>query len=95
MVLLILFLLVLSGDTLYHAYSLHETRLLAVSHERIIDSAKQCIWDSKCNENKVTLGELIDKGYCEEEVDPITKLYYSHNCYVVKSNNDYIFQESD
>ena len=51
------------------------------------------MWDDICTEDKITLGELITLGYAKEEVNPQTKMYYTHNSYVLISENNYTFYE--
>ena len=49
----------------------HEKEYLVV-HSRILESAKKCYLDEKC-EGEITLKDLYDKGYLEVQVDPATK----------------------
>ena len=41
------------------------------------------------------LQELIDLNYLKEEVNPLTKMYYSKKSYVTKENDTYTFYEVD
>lgn len=71
----------------------HEEMVLLVSEKKITEAAKNCYYEDSCQKEKVTLGELIQKGYLKEEVNPITKMYYSHESYVEKKENTYTFVE--
>lgn len=91
---IITIVLTLASVGLYSFYKInmrHNARLTEVSEKKIIEKAKECVWDDVCTENTITLGFLIEKGYLKEEVNPITKKYYSHESYVDKES--YTFHE--
>lgn len=72
----------------------HDEMVILVSEKKITEAAMNCYFDDQCLfDDKVTLGELIQKGYLKEEVNPITKMYYSHDSYVEKKENTYLFVE--
>ncbi len=50
----------------------HHGKEYLVVHSRILESAKKCYLDEKC-EGEITLKDLYDKGYLEVQVDPATK----------------------
>ncbi len=86
-------LLVIVVSTFYKVKKQHEDRVVAVTEKRITEAAMKCNWDGICTEDLVTLGELIHLGYAKEEVNPITKMYYSHSSYIEIEGNTYIFHE--
>ena len=86
-------LLLLVGLTVYKVYEKHMTRSFLVVEKRIIEAAKSCVWDGVCNEKEILLGKLITSGYAKGEVNPKTKMYYSHNSYVLVNENQYTFFE--
>ena len=88
-------LILIIGLTIYKVYDTHLKRNFSVVEKRIIEGAKECVWDEVCTEDKITLGELITLGYAKEEVNPQTKMYYTHNSYVLIENNNYSFHEEN
>ncbi len=86
-------ILLIVGLTIYKVYDTHIKRNFLVVEKRIIEGAKECVWDEICDTNKITLGELIILGYAKEEVNPQTKMYYNHNSYVLIHENTYTFFE--
>lgn len=83
------------GYSFYGVYKEHERRLRLVSEKRITEACETCFLEEKCNSSKVTLQELINLNYLKEEVNPLTKMYYSKESYVTKENDTYIFHEVD
>ena len=86
-------LILIIGLTVYKVYDTHLKRNFSLFEKRINEGAKECVWDDICAEDKITLGELITLGYAKEEVNPQTKMYYTHNSYVLISENNYTFYE--
>lgn len=87
--------LLVLGISFYNAYKEHEKRLILVSEKRIIEACQTCFLEDKCEGKIVTLKELIQLNYLKEEVNPITKMYYSQDSYVAKENNTYVFHGVD
>lgn len=59
-------------------------KLNLVNEKLVIESAKECIYQGECFENKIYLEELYDKGYLKEDiVDPASKIIYSRKSYVI------------
>lgn len=79
--------------TIYKAYKTHNDRLLLVAQKKIIESAITCVNEDKCSDEKITIGTLISEGYLTETINPLTKIYYSHDSYVIKESNEYHFIE--
>lgn len=86
-------LILLIGLTIYKVNTEHMKRNFAVVEKRIIEGAQACVWNDDCTEGTITLGNLISLGYAKEEVNPKTKMYYSHNSYVEVKDNVYTFYE--
>lgn len=55
-------------------YNNHKSWLFRVVDQRIEEAAKKCFIDGVCGET-TTLGFLVEKGYLENQVHPITKEY--------------------
>ncbi len=79
------------GATFWRVNVNHEQRMTLVVEKRIIEAAQACYNDDNCSSNKVTLGELIQKGYAKKEINPLTKTYYSLESYVIFENKNYTF----
>ena len=86
-------LVLLVGGTIWKVRSDSMNRSLTVVSKRITEGFQECQFDDVCKSDEITLGELIRLGYVEEEVNPETKLYYSHDSIVRNEENDYIFEE--
>jgi len=82
------------GFSFYKIQKQHEAKILIVSEKRIEEAAQECYYDNVCEE-KVTLGELIHYGYSKEEVNPLTKMYYSKDSYVEKKGTKFQFVPMD
>ena len=85
-------LVLLVGGTIWKVQSDSMNRSLTVVSKRITEGFQECQFDDVCKSDEITLGELIRLGYAEEEVNPETKLYYSHDSIVRKDGEAYIFE---
>lgn len=88
---LIIILLLIGGTSIYKVKKLHEERLLLVSSKRIVEKARLCYIEKKCQGKSVTLKTLYDLKYLTIEANPITKEYYNENSYVKKEEDQYTF----
>lgn len=88
---IIIILGLIIGVTSFKVVSNHNDKLLLVKEKYIIETAKKCKIEKKCNNDTITLKELYDLKYLEKEVNPVTKEYYSDDAYVTLNNNEYIF----
>ena len=70
----------------------HNDKLLEVSHKYIIEQAKKCFNEKKCNEDNITLKKLYSLNYLEKQVNPVTKEYYNELSYV-KKDTEWTFVE--
>lgn len=85
-------LLLIGCPTLYKVINQNHERLYEVNHKLIIEAAKKCFYDNKCENNKITLKELYEKDYLEKGIiDPVTKIVYNENSYVLITKNDSSF----
>ena len=71
----------------------HEEKLIKVTENRIKE-AKKCFLENKCEGNSTTLQSLYNVGYLDEQVNPVTKKYYSSTS-VIKYENKKIILELD
>ncbi len=90
---IIISLLSITVATFYKVKKEHSDKVVLVTEKRILYGAQNCVFDGACKEKKVTLGTLIQKGYVKEEVNPLTKMYYSPESFVEINEDTYIFKE--
>lgn len=88
---ILLTLVTIIGGTIIKVQADHQQKESIVLEKRITESAQECIFQDICNDNKITLGFLIEKGFASEIVNPKTKMYYSHDSYVLIENNQFTF----
>lgn len=79
------------GVTTYKVVDNHNDKLLLVKEKYIVETAKKCQIEKKCNNDTITLKELYDLKYLEKQINPVTKEYYSEESYVTLKNNEYVF----
>ncbi len=72
-ILVITILLVLIIPSSYAVYTTHNERLYEVLDNKMIEEAIACYNKKECITKLITLQELYDKGYLEEQIDPISK----------------------
>lgn len=86
---LLVCILIIVCPTAYKVIKTNEQNRIVVTEKYLIESAKKCIYEEKCKSNKITLKELYNYKYVEDEIfDPITKEVYSHESYIVISKNN-------
>lgn len=74
--------------TIYKIHTAHNERLLLVVENEFKYYAKQCYYQEECS-SVVTLKELYEKGYLEEELtNPISKRYYREDSSVNLDTNE-------
>lgn len=93
LVTLLLCVALIVGVTIYKVQKEHLDLQVLVVTKKIEEAAMQCTWDDVCTESLITLGDLISYGYLSDEVNPVTKLYYNHESYVLVSSDGYTFYE--
>lgn len=79
------------GVTSFKVVNKHNDKLLLVEEKYIIEKAKECKMEKKCNNDNITLKQLYDLKYLEKQVNPVSKEYYSLDAYVTLKNNEYVF----
>ena len=88
---IIIIILIIAIPTTYKVIKNHNQNLYKVVEDKIIEKAKECYYDQKCLEDKITLKELYDNKYLDKMSDPITKEYYNENSYIERKDNKYKF----
>lgn len=66
-------------------------RLHLVTNKRIIEAYQSCVKRYVCDDEKTTLNYLMENGFLQKEINPVTKEYYNLDSYVIKDNNEYKF----
>lgn len=72
--------------TIIKVYSNHKENLLRVANQKIAEAGEKCVLDGTCIETAFTLGVLIENGYIDEVVHPLTKEYISDST-IIKCEN--------
>ena len=84
--------LMISIPTFYNVISENHRKLYIVTEKYVIEAAKNCYFDDKCKNTKITLKELYDNNYLKDEViNPVTKEIYSDNSFVNLKKKDSTF----
>ena len=60
----------------------HYNSLYLVINKKVIEAAEKCHNEGKCDNNKITLKELLDKEYIEKIYDPISKELINLDSYI-------------
>lgn len=79
------------GVTIFKVENVHNEKILLVESKLIIERAKDCINQKKCNNDIITLKELYENGFLERQVNRVTKEYYNEESYVTKKEDSYVF----
>lgn len=83
---IIIIVLMIGIPTFINIKKDHEKKLMTVSKNRITDAAKNCFLDNKCTGDVITLQDLYNLGYIDEQVNPVTKKYYNSNSKIKYEN---------
>lgn len=76
-------ILIVGISVFYKVVTINHEKLYTVSNKLITEAALNCYYDKKCENKKITLSELYEKGYLKEEIiDPVTKEVYNKDSYV-------------
>ena len=79
--------------TIYKVHIEHNNRLIKVVEKEFLYYAKKCYYENACS-STVTLNDLYEKGYINEELaNPITKKYYDTSSYVDIKTEEITFIE--
>jgi hypothetical protein len=65
----------------------HNEKLKRVVINEIVRYAKDCYYNESCIDDKITLEELYDKTDLEEQINPVTKMKYNVDSYVLVSED--------
>lgn len=71
--------------SVYKVYSNHKNDLLKVVNQKMAEAGEKCNREGKC-ESEFTLGFLIENGYIDEQVHPITKEYVDKDSKITCDN---------
>lgn len=82
-------LLIIVPATIYIVKSHYDSMYLVIN-KKVIEQANNCYNDKKCENKKIELKELIDKGYIEKIYDPISKELINLNSYIDLDNNKFV-----
>ena len=86
-------ILIIGIPTIYKVIKNHNAKLYEVTEKRIIEAAKKCWNESKCQTDTITLKELYELDYLEKEANPVTKKYYSENSKIIKKEEIKFYPE--
>ncbi len=65
----------------------HEERMYLVATKKIIESAETCFYNDECLQDEITIGELKQKGYLLDVINPQTKTYFEDDLVLIWENN--------
>lgn len=86
-------LLIISLPTIYKVINNHNQKLYEVTEKRIIEAAKKCWNESKCEGEEITLNTLYELKYLKREADPVTKKYYDNESKIIKKEEIKFYPE--
>ena len=86
----ILALGICDGKNLFYVKKEHNANLWKVVNKSVVEAADRCKNESGCKEDTVTVGYLIERGYLDTVVNPITKEIISNDSYVDYRSNEFI-----
>lgn len=87
------FLLIIIIPSILTVNKKHKDNLYKSITLKIEESAKKCVVDEKCKDQKIFLKELYDNKYLSKQVNPYTNKYINEDSYVEKKDNKYKFIE--
>lgn len=86
---IIILLLILVPATIFIINNHYDSMYLVIN-KRVIEQANNCYNDGMCENKKIELLELIEKGYIEKIYDPKTKELINLKSYVDIEKNEFI-----
>lgn len=90
---IIVIILIVGIPTTYKVIKNYQNNLTKSVEAKIIESAKKCYYDEKCDEDKILLKKLYELEYLEPISNPITKEYYNEDSYIEITDEKFIFYE--
>ena len=85
---IIIILLIIIPATTYIIKN-HYDSMYIVINKKVVEQANNCFNEGNCENKKIELKELIDKGYIEKIYDPISKELINLNSYVDLNTNEF------
>lgn len=71
----------------------HDDKVWLVFEKEVVESATTCQRENKCPDKEATIAFLINNGYLEKAVNPLTKEVISNDSYVDLENYQFIIKE--
>lgn len=78
----LIIILIIAIPSTYKVITKHNERLLKNTIQKIVDTARDCYYNSSCVDDKITLKELYEKMSLTPIYNPITKKIYNEESYV-------------
>lgn len=78
LILILIILLVISIATGIKVYNNHKESLMRVVTQKIEEAGEKCFLEGKCEE-QTSLKVLIEKGYIDRPIHPLTKEFVDEN----------------
>lgn len=88
---IIVILLIITIPTIYKVVKNHQSNLYQVVEQKIINKAKVCYYEEKCNDDKIYLKDLYELGYLDKINNPVSKEYYNEESYVERKDKNFKF----
>ncbi|MCI8575722.1 MAG: hypothetical protein HFI09_04555 [Bacilli bacterium] len=79
-------ILIIGLPTILKITKNHEERMYLVATKKILESAEACFYDDVCQDSMISLGDLKQKGYLDDVIDPQTKTYFEDDLMLVYEN---------
>ena len=89
---IVIFLLV-AIPTTYKVIKNHQKNLIRTTESKIIEAAKKCYFEEKCDKSKIYLKDLYSLKYLEKISNPLTKEFYNEDSYIEIREDKFIFNE--
>ncbi len=90
---IIIIILLITIPTTYKVIKNHQNNLKRSTESKIIEAAKKCYYEDKCEGDKIFLKDLYNFDYLGKISNPLTKEYYSEDSYVEIKDNSFVFNE--
>ncbi|MBE6148857.1 MAG: hypothetical protein E7167_05175 [Firmicutes bacterium] len=89
---IIAIIIIVGCPTFYKVIKENHRKLYVVTNKLVIEAAQRCYYEKQCESNKITLKELYEKKFLEENIiDPVTKIVYDENSYIEINEKDSTF----
>ena len=81
-ILIIVIILLIIIPAVKYIMDNHYNSMYLVIEKKVVEAAKDCYNDNKCENNIITLKELIEKNYLTKMYDPVSKELINLDSYV-------------